>query len=106
MSLHEADIAKGGTISDRLAGMIDIYSFIEAIDTNNYNLAVDNLKSVYPIIEEYATVRNVLNKESFDTFLKFSQILKNEPEFFPSDRILQDWGGSVKTLNFVAMEVV
>lgn len=99
---------KANDIEPELIGIVKIEKFIEAIDTNNWDLAMENFQSIKPFIVKHFTVGKFpLDASNIDRFEVFVRGVKDKglDYFFPVDPVESWTNGYYKPFSQVLQEV-
>jgi hypothetical protein len=74
--------------------VVDFDTVINAINTNDFDLALRHVGIVTPFLKKYLPSTGfVLNPQSIDTFVRFAKDVnkKGIERFFPTYGIMQSW---------------
>jgi hypothetical protein len=82
------------TLWNDLASKVNIKRIVQAIDRNDFDLALKNFKRLVPLLRKQLPKEGfVLTQKNVDTFVGFAQEIGNGQieKYFPTDRIVPNW---------------
>lgn len=82
----------GEDIEQEFIAAVNIDDVIQAIDTNDFDLALKNFKAIEPLIRKYSNPTFPLHAGNIDTFLSFAHAVhSNRLEVFFPEPVLEHW---------------
>lgn len=96
----------GRNLEQELVDIVNIDNFRKAIDTNNFELALENFNTIKPFLSKYLPSTGFpLNPGNLDTFISFAKTVNQRgiESYFPTDDIVRNWSeGAPKFEEFQA----
>jgi hypothetical protein len=95
------------TLWNDLAKVVNIKRIVQAIDTNDFTLALKNFKRIVPFLKRNLPNEGfVLTPKNLDSFIGFAQEVGNRgmEQFFPTANIVQNWVDNRQTTFDVFLE--
>lgn len=82
----------GDNIEQELIDVIQIDKFIEAIDRNDFDLALNNFRTIEPFLRKYSNESFPLHAGNIETFINFAHAVnQNRIETFFPEPVMEHW---------------
>lgn len=89
-----AESLTGNDIEEELVKVVDIERVIRAINTNDFDLALEHVRAITPFLQKYLPEQGfVLNPQSVGKFTEFAQDVRARgiERYFPTEQIVDNW---------------